>query len=361
MGRRGNGSRLLEGSVMVSGEELSFGLGIASLIFWGVAEIPQIIANYRTKSGHGVSFLLLSTWVIGDVFNLAGCALEPATLPTQLYTAVLYTAITLILVLQTLYYDYAARWRKTEFVTVSQHLEHEEHDKNLERPPHFTAAIPLPASSTHLRPDIHYTSARSLANSGTPTFRSYLGAWSEPTGQTPALLLDAESPPLRRSAPMSLSPGRRALLGICVSLSLPAEALTVRVPAALEVLQESDLGVGSYGVLLGWMMAVIYMGGRLPQIILNIRRGSIEGLSPTMFVLAVLGNASYVGSILVSSVEWIRLRDNAPWLVDAAVCVLLDLFILLQFIYYKWINGGRKRHLKESIGDYAEIKPQSTK
>lgn len=45
--------------------EISFGLGLLSLLCWGIAEIPQIITNFRTKSGHGVSLGLLLTWVVG--------------------------------------------------------------------------------------------------------------------------------------------------------------------------------------------------------------------------------------------------------------------------------------------------------
>jgi uncharacterized protein with PQ loop repeat len=68
-------------------DDVSFALGIASLLCWGVAEIPQVITNFRTKSSNGVSLSFLLAWVAGDIFNLVGCLLEPATLPTQFYTA----------------------------------------------------------------------------------------------------------------------------------------------------------------------------------------------------------------------------------------------------------------------------------
>ncbi|CAA3001556.1 Hypothetical predicted protein [Olea europaea subsp. europaea] len=60
-------------------DEISFGFGIASLICWAVAEIPQIITNFNNKSADGVSLAFLCTWIVGDVFNLVGCILEPAT------------------------------------------------------------------------------------------------------------------------------------------------------------------------------------------------------------------------------------------------------------------------------------------
>jgi uncharacterized protein with PQ loop repeat len=88
------------------------------------------------------------------------------------------------------------------------------------------------------------------------------------------------------------------------------------------------------GEVFGWIMAGIYMGGRLPQIWLNMKRGTVEGLNPLMFVFALLGNATYVGSILVRSLDWHQLKPNLAWLVDAGVCVILDIFILCQFVYY---------------------------
>ncbi|KAJ1393232.1 PQ-loop repeat, partial [Sesbania bispinosa] len=60
-------------------ETASVTLGVISVIVWTVAEIPQIITNYREKSTEGLSVAFLMTWIIGDLFNLFGCLLEPAT------------------------------------------------------------------------------------------------------------------------------------------------------------------------------------------------------------------------------------------------------------------------------------------
>ncbi|CAA6653463.1 unnamed protein product [Spirodela intermedia] len=349
MGRRDSMrwvDKSLKDSVFLSREEASFWLGIASLVCWGVAEIPQIITNYRTKSGHGVSFALLFTWLIGDVFNVVGCLLEPATLPTQLYTAWLYSGITVVLVLQTLYFDYAVRWWKYKNVHyMCVNLRKQSTGCNI-----IVTSIPSPCGSSDVR--------RSLANSGTPTFGSYLVARSDPAGRQPALLLDSsddESMTQHRSA------GSRTLMAVCASLPFRTKALMGGALAVLssdESLQEAGLEGGPYGVWLGWIMAAIYTGGRLPQIILNIKRGSLEGLNPVMFLMAVLANVSYVGSILVKSVKWRRIKANAPWLLDAAVCVLLDLLILLQYLYYKSVHERRRRRdgMRDGFGDYEEIK-----
>ena len=40
-----------------------------------VVYTPQIIENYRRKSGEGLSVLFVVIWLIGDLFNLFGALL----------------------------------------------------------------------------------------------------------------------------------------------------------------------------------------------------------------------------------------------------------------------------------------------
>jgi hypothetical protein len=67
------------------------------------------------------------------------------------------------------------------------------------------------------------------------------------------------------------------------------------------------------GAALGWTMTAIYLSGRVPQIIMNHKRGTVEGLSISMFTLAVIGNATYMASILARSCAWWRIKPNLPW------------------------------------------------
>lgn len=111
--------------------------------------------------------------------------------------------------------------------------------------------------------------------------------------------------------------------------------------------------VSPLGEVFGWIMACIYMGGRLPQIYLNMQRGTVEGLNPLMFVFALVGNATYVASILVRSTDWAQVKPNLAWLVDAGVCVLLDCFILCQFAYYYTkMKDGDNEFSEEETGPY---------
>uniref|UniRef100_A0A804IM40 Uncharacterized protein n=1 Tax=Musa acuminata subsp. malaccensis TaxID=214687 RepID=A0A804IM40_MUSAM len=339
--------------------ELSFGLGMISLFCWGIAEVPQIITNFHNKTGHGISLAFLLTWVVGDIFNLVGCLLEPVTLPTQFYTALLYTAVTVVLVLQILYYDC---WLSCcESRGFAAQLEVEEDsckplNPNSEGHSHPLPTLTAPPTASP-RADVCYTSARSLASSGTPPYRSsYLGpARSGPSasGYLESSGSDDERSARHRSWHSGMSKPIRILSRPVGYGTFAAASVTLpfQTKASMEVnnigfdsrknLQEGgikSLEENPYGLLLGWVMAAIYMGGRLPQIYKNIKRGSVEGLNPLMFMFALAANATYVGSILVRSIEWERIKANSPWLLDAIVCVLLDLFIILQFAYYKFMH-----------------------
>jgi uncharacterized protein with PQ loop repeat len=44
---------------------VSLTLGLMSVFSWGVAEVPQILTNFKEKSTEGISLLFLTTWVVG--------------------------------------------------------------------------------------------------------------------------------------------------------------------------------------------------------------------------------------------------------------------------------------------------------
>ncbi|KAL4283308.1 hypothetical protein GQ457_16G019930 [Hibiscus cannabinus] len=353
-------------------DQASFGLGLASVLSWGVAEIPQIITNYKEKSVEGLSLGFLITWIIGDLFNLFGCILEPATLPTQYYMAVLYTMTTLILAAQTVYYGYIypqvcnkdSKEYQIEGVEKIGKGISNFRVKQVTDADRLSSPIPLPKSSPGR--ELFYRSARSLSSSHTPTAGSLLAQRMTPpchpgnSVQEPLLgaYVTTQSTSQHRE---SVSPSSTKSLLCLVSALMFISLFNFQLSAVSKLLmgnekinqgfviqvgrkllQANTLSLGErvseegsrVGTFLGWAMAAIYMGGRVPQIYLNIRRGNVEGLNPFMFIFALVGNSTYVASILVRSMDWSRIQPNLPWLVDAGGCVLLDTFIVIQFIYF---------------------------
>lgn len=364
-----------------------------SVVSWGVAEVPQIVTNYKEKTTEGLSVAFLMTWILGDLFNLIGCKLEPATLPTQFYIALLYTVTTLILASQTIYYDYIYpklkpdRWSSKADNTTQTAVAaktKENNDDTVGKQANdvgrwrngFTASeqtlssSPIPVAvptrchdgpSTPSGRELYYTSARSLSSSHTPIMGSFMAQRAPPISvdnsnsiEEPLLsgLISTHSPPSTETKSMlCVASAMTLFLGSFIIhsslysradmvLEKPNRGVVIQIGRKLlqvtgDLLVEKDSkGSTGIGMFLGWAMAAIYMGGRLPQIFLNIKRGNVEGLNPLMFIFAVVGNATYVASILVSSLDWSKIRPNLPWLVDAGGCVLLDTFILIQFLYF---------------------------
>ncbi|XP_010251611.1 PREDICTED: probable vacuolar amino acid transporter YPQ1 isoform X2 [Nelumbo nucifera] len=365
----------------------SLTLGLISVISWGVAEVPQIITNYKKKSTESLSIAFLITWIIGDLFNLFGCLLEPATLPTQYYMAMLYTLTTLILALQTIYYSRIyhllkshRHGHKSPILPEIDAVDKEHYTNNFGKKQSALGdrgvlpSSPIPVSvPSHSRDgscgrELYYMSARSLSRSHTPTAGSHLACPCGYEGTNSISDHDCrsiEEPLLSRVGSMQSTPPMNTKNMLCVVSALTFFLSTFRLQLSANsrfsmylenqpgghvirigrrllqkssgpLLENHGEGSSSVGTFLGWAMAAIYMGGRLPQIWLNIRRGHVGGLNPLMFVFALVGNATYVASILVSSLNLSKIRPNLPWLVDAGGCILLDCFIIIQFIHFRY-------------------------
>lgn len=104
------------------------------------------------------------------------------------------------------------------------------------------------------------------------------------------------------------------------------------------------------GQFFGWLCAVSYIASRLPQLILNWRRKTTDGLSMLFFLFACLGNLTYVLSIFAYDPKC-RDRDhcapgeaariygrymlvNLSWIAGALVTLFLDLGVFAQYFIY---------------------------
>ncbi|KDQ25593.1 hypothetical protein PLEOSDRAFT_1066693 [Pleurotus ostreatus PC15] len=69
---------------------------------------------------------------------------------------------------------------------------------------------------------------------------------------------------------------------------------------------------------IGWTSAMLYLGARLPQILKNFKT-RCAGLSPALFLFAILGNGTYGLSICAKSMDRRYLITNASWLAGESV------------------------------------------
>lgn len=111
-----------------------------------------------------------------------------------------------------------------------------------------------------------------------------------------------------------------------------------------------NLEFNTLGQVFGYFCAALYIASRLPQLILNWRRKTTEGLSMLFFLFACLGNATYVLSIVAyaphcgeeacAPEEARRLYGryilvNLSWLAGSAMTLLLDFGVFIQYFLYR--------------------------
>ncbi|CAN6443190.1 unnamed protein product [Victoria cruziana] len=174
-------------------DRISFGFGVLSIISWSISEVPQVITNYKQKSTEGMSVAFLMTWLVGDLLNLFGCLLEPATL---------YTVIVSLLALQTLYYGHIYHRLKihkfglrskgkfkgeedeVEKQKESWRTESHTNDSVVRDDKCILVTSPIPVATSNaasygsVSGDRYYISARSLATSPNPVVGSDSYHWA---------------------------------------------------------------------------------------------------------------------------------------------------------------------------------------
>jgi solute carrier family 66 (lysosomal lysine-arginine transporter), member 1 len=118
-----------------------------------------------------------------------------------------------------------------------------------------------------------------------------------------------------------------------------------------------------WGQIFGYLCAVLYLGSRLPQLLLNWRRKSTEGLSMLFFLFACLGNLTYALSIFAFDPKCYHggggeegrggcepgeagrvygryILVNLSWLAGSVGTLLLDLGVFVQFFLYNKTRDG---------------------
>jgi uncharacterized protein with PQ loop repeat len=135
------------------------------------------------------------------------------------------------------------------------------------------------------------------------------------------------------------------ILGWHVSRSAPAKHEKHKAH------HNDGLSFDTLGQVFGYLCAVLYLGSRLPQILLNYKRKSTDGVSFLFFLFACIGNLTYVLSILAYSPVCERARHckdgelgklygryilvNLSWLIGSFGTLFLDMVIFLQFFLYQ--------------------------
>lgn len=272
--------------IIIDAQVVSGITGSISLACWIIVFAPQIYENFRRKSSDGLSLMFIILWLAGDVFNVLGAVMQ-GVLPTMIVLAVYYTLADIVLLLQCLIY---AKGESPDYV-------------------HLSPANPL--SEDVLETVLSRERYVDLEN-------GELGDEDEETKITPLMsgLFKFLMVVLVFSA---------GLIGWYISF-LKNDGKPKPAPA--------DLVFDPLAQFFGWLCAALYLGSRIPQILLNYERKSCEGISFMFFLFACLGNLTYVISILAIDMSSNYLWVNSSWLAGSLGTLGLDFTIFVQFFLY---------------------------
>lgn len=359
-------------------------LSSISIACWVVVYSPQIIENFRRSSANGLSLVFVIIWTLGDVFNVLGAVLQ-GVLPTMTILAVYYTFADIVLLGQCFYYK---GFTLSDPPADESTPAFDEEAAEEEAPTEESSLLPHKRpSNAPSRPRIANADGSSDRDSLSPLGSHMSNSRLDATHLSPATPF---TPPPQTSTPPAeiLAKPRSTTYTIIFDVGALVIVSAVGVlgwwlssrssraqypdhqdhhhhnrhrssPSVNNVSESLDLDL--WGQIFGYLCAVLYLGSRIPQLLLNYRRKSTEGISMLFFLFACMGNLTYVLSIFAyepgcarfesyddgrggcESGEWAReygqyILLNASWLIGSAGTLVLDLVISGQF----WIYRNRK-------------------
>ncbi|KAG9296769.1 hypothetical protein G9A89_002166 [Geosiphon pyriformis] len=281
----------------------SYIFGSISIGCWIVVLAPQLYKNYKRKSSDSISTTFLLIWFAGDMLNLAGALLQNLLL-TMILLASYYIFQDTLILTQVYYYRKFGRNSTEDEITVIC-------DDTEETP-----LVPMDHKSSSPA-EIPQQQSRSKF----PGVLELLALVSC-IGLTGMLVLYHYN-----DTPGSIVNDDHIILWKIKSSMFNNEYTTSESNDSSHVVWLAQS--------LGWGSALLYLGSRIPQILMNFQNRSCEGLSIAMFVFAVLGNSTYFLSILFHSVEREFILMNLPWLIGSGGTLFFDFIIFFQFYLYR--------------------------
>lgn len=327
---------------------------------------PQILENWRRGSAEGLSVVFITVWLLGDFFNIFGAVLQ-GVLPTMTILAVYYTLADIVLLGQYFWYE---GFRLTDPVSSREESEEEEEEEpsaSSERSPLLSPSLrdrhDLPVNGFHAPPRISDADGhrRGSAHSAHSFRERFLSVSSTHLSPVTPLHDDPSSapnkPPPRpqtRSALQVVFFNLGIVILVCASgvfgwwLSTTRSSATT--PPPTEPSSET-LHFNLLGQIFGYICAALYLGSRIPQLLLNYRRKSTDGISMLFFLFACIGNLTYVLSIVAYkpvcrkprhcregealSIYGRYIAVNCSWLLGSFGTLLLDAGVFIQYFLYR--------------------------
>ncbi|KAM0303724.1 hypothetical protein HYE67_003802 [Fusarium culmorum] len=326
-------------------EAISGICGSISIACWVVVFSPQIIQNFQRGSADALSIQFIIVWLLGDVFNILGAVLQ-GVLPTMIILAIYYTIADIVLLAQCFYYR-GFTWRD--------------------------APTPAPKPTTPAP--------------GEPNERTGLIAHDERRGSdwsglSPAVPHIAEDAAPRTPTVLQTIVWNTIIVVMVIAAGVVGWFLGQKASHGENNGDHDERGEDSLhfslsGQIFGYLCTVAYIASRLPQLILNWRRKTTDGLSMLFFLFACLGNITYVLSIFAYDPKCKHdecrpgearhiygkyILVNLSWLAGSLVTFFLDLGVFAQYFMYskpETVATPTRRRVNDNVVEGDEYDDES--
>lgn len=293
-------------------EFVSYTFGCLSVLIWIGAQLPQILKNWRKKSVEGLSPGFLAAWIAGDASNLAGCLLT-GQLGVQILLASYFCFIDVVLIAQFMRY----KEQSPDVLIVHGYDPYADEDTH--------------DNSNHV---INKPRTKSMVENIYMKLGSVLSTTSL-AGRSSA-------------APVAFTPPSTTIPASLNSSSLYYRSIIASLPLVVAV-QERDWAT-SAGYLIAYFSMCMYLTSRVPQIYHNYQRKSTTGISMLLFIFALMGNLTYILSIVLSpqcigkNADTLNfLVKEASYILGALGTIIFDFVILGQWHWYQRVYPRRRR------------------
>ncbi|KAL6912952.1 hypothetical protein ACHAPO_007544 [Fusarium lateritium] len=326
-------------------EAISGICGSISIACWVVVFSPQIIQNFQRGSADALSIQFIIVWLLGDVFNILGAVLQ-GVLPTMIILAIYYTIADIVLLCQCFYYR-GFTWRDA----------------------------PTPASKPT-------TPAPGEPNERTGLIAHDDRRGSDWSGLSPAVPHIAEDAAPRTPTVLQTIVWNTIIVLMVIAAGVVGWFLGQKASHGEDdgdsnVGGEDSLHFSLSGQIFGYLCTVAYIASRLPQLILNWRRKTTDGLSMLFFLFACLGNITYVLSIFAYDPKCKHdeckpgearhiygkyILVNLSWLAGSLVTLFLDLGVFAQYFMYskpETVAASTRRRISDNVVEEDEYDNES--
>lgn len=335
--------------IILDAQAISGITGSISIACWIIVFAPQIYENFRRKSLEGLSLTFIILWLAGDVFNVLGAVLQ-GVLPTMVILAVYYTLADVVLLWQCLVYGHGEKKPDLIHLSPANPLNEDVLEVVLSNDDHHNHHQEQQQQQRRQQ-EQQVTNAFINNNDTTEDLESN----SIPSNNTNNSV--SKSSQLQSFLLNSLMVFLVIASGVIGwYISYLKDYKNGKHPGKNHAKHPKDLVFDPLAQVFGWLCAFLYLGSRIPQIVLNYERKSCDGISFMFFLFACLGNLTYVISILSIDMSWNYLWVNSSWLAGSLGTLGLDFTIFVQFFLY---NGDKDDDYSESEYSQSETELES--